>query len=75
LGTDHEWPEAAKTLAELRGLYELFVNALAAHFMYEMPPFQPEKPPVDNWQTSPGMRRSPGLGGLTTMGTEEHHLE
>ncbi len=53
------------TLDELRGLYEPFVNALATFFQFALPPFQPEKPPVDNWQTSPGMPRSPSLGKLS----------
>ncbi len=46
-------PALAKALAELRDLYEPFVNALAAHFEFELPAFRPDKPPVDNWQTSP----------------------
>jgi hypothetical protein len=63
----------AKALTELRGLYEPFVKALAFHFEFELPAFLPTKPPVDNWQTSPGMARSPALGGLPgTDATEEH---
>ena len=66
-------PAVAMAIAELRGLYEPFVNALAAHFMFALPSFLPEKPPVDNWQTSPGMPRSPGLGGLSkTVAADEH---
>ena len=45
-------------LAELRNLYEPFVNALAMFFQFALPPFQPEKPGVDNWHTSPWMPRS-----------------
>ncbi len=59
-------------LAELRGLYEPVVNALAAHFQFALPPFLPEKPPVDNWQTSPWMPRSPGLGGLNSGAADDH---
>jgi hypothetical protein len=66
-------PAMGKALAELRGLYEPIVNALAARFQFALPPFQPEKPPVDNWQTSPWMQRSPGLGGLPTAGRDEEH--
>jgi hypothetical protein len=66
-------PEAVKALAELRSLYEPFVNALAEHFGFALSPFQPEKPPVDNWQTSAWTRRSPGLGGLPGVrGGDEH---
>ena len=53
-----------ETLAELRGLYEPFVNSLADYFQFTLPPFQPAKPPVDNWQTSPWMPCSPGLNNL-----------
>ena len=68
-------PAVAKTLAELRALYEPIVNALAAHFRLALPPFQPEKPPVDNWQTSPWMPRSPGLGRLSAAGTGDEHFD
>jgi Ion channel len=61
----------SSALAELRSLYEPFVNALAAHFHFELPGFQPQKPPVDNWQTSPWAPRSPDLGGLPAA-TAEH---
>jgi hypothetical protein len=61
-----------KVLTELRGLYEPFVNALASHLHFALPPFLPEKPPVDNWQTSPGMR-SPGLGDLP--GAADDHFD
>jgi hypothetical protein len=62
-----------QALAELRALYEPFVNALAAYFLFPLPPFQPAKPPVDNWQTSPWTRRSPGLVGLpAARGADDH---
>jgi hypothetical protein len=67
-------PEVARALAELRGLYEPFVSALAAHFLFALPPFQPDAPPVDNWQTSAWMRRSPGLGRLAA-GAEDDHFD
>jgi hypothetical protein len=65
-------PEAAKALAELRGLYEPFVSALAAKFLFALPPFQPDKTPVDNWQTSAWMRRSPGFGRLPAGADDDH---
>ena len=68
-------PAVAKTLAELRALYEPIVNALAAHFRLALPSFQPEKQPVDNWQTSPWMPRSPGLGRLSAAGTGDEHFD
>src|SRR5262249_48012619 len=68
-------PGVAEALAELRGLYEPVVNALAAYCQFALPTFLPEKPPVDNWQTSAWMRRSPGLGGLPTAGREDDHFD
>ena len=68
-------PAVAAALAELRGLYEPFVNALAAYYLFALPPFQPDKPPVDNWQTSPSMARSPGLGGLSAARAGDKHFD
>jgi hypothetical protein len=70
--TVRDGPEVARALAELRGLYEPFVSALAAKFLFVLPPFQPDAPPVDNWQTSAWMRRSPGLGHLPAATGEDH---
>ena len=69
----HEGPAIEKALTELRALYEPFVNALSAHFLLPLPPFLPEKPPVDNWQTSAWMRRSPGLGALAAQ--DDQHFD
>jgi hypothetical protein len=67
-------PAVAEALTELRGLYEPVVNALAALFQFQLPPFLPDKPPVDNWQTSPWMQRSPGLTGLPAGGGADEHF-
>ena len=45
-----------RKLAELRMMYEPFVNALASYLLLTLPPLAPESKPVDNWQTSAGMR-------------------
>jgi hypothetical protein len=66
-------PAAAQALADLRSLYEPFVNALAAYFQFAVPAFQPVSPTVDNWQTSPWARRSPGLSGLPAGGADDEH--
>jgi hypothetical protein len=63
---------ATAALAELRKLYEPVVNGLAVSYQFALPPFLPAKPPVDNWQTSPWMRRSPGLGGLPAASEADH---
>ena len=53
-------------------LHRRAVGALAAYDQFTLPPFQPGKPPVDNWQTSPGMPRSPGLGGLPGRASDDY---
>ena len=69
----HDGPGVEKALFELRCLYEPVVNGLAIYFRFQLPPFQPEKPPVDNWQTSPWMPRSPNLGALPSAGDVDEH--
>ncbi len=66
---------ASKALTELRGLYEPFVNALATNLQFTLPPFVSATRPVDNWQTSPGMGRSPGLSDLQSAGTWDEHFD
>ncbi len=65
----------ATALDELRGLYEPFVKALGAYFQFPLPGFLPLKPPVDNWQTSAWMRRSPGLAGLARPTSDDEHFD
>jgi hypothetical protein len=55
---------AVAKLAELRGMYEPFVAALAHHFVLNLPPIVPDGPVVDNWQTSAWMKRTVGLHRL-----------
>lgn len=57
-------PAAGEALTELRGLYEPFIVGLADYFWFELPPFQPDAQPIDNWQTSPWMPCSPTLNNL-----------
>jgi hypothetical protein len=57
-------------LAELRGLYEPFVNALSKRFLLALPPIISDKPVVDNWQTTAWARRAPGIGKLPGDGDE-----
>jgi hypothetical protein len=68
-------PAATQALIRLRSLYEPFVNALAAHFMFALPPFKPARAPVDNWQTSAWTRRSPSLEGLPNADREPDHFD
>jgi hypothetical protein len=66
---------AAAALKELRGLYEPFVTALAGYFQFALPGFLPQRPPVDNWQTSAWMRRSPDLSRLPAAGIDDEHFD
>jgi hypothetical protein len=60
-------------LAELRELYEPFVNALADALLFRLPPIVPDKPPVDNWQSTAWTGRAPGFGMLPrNQGVDEH---
>jgi hypothetical protein len=68
-----EGPEVLAKAAELRGMYEPFLNGLSQYFELPLPPFVPEKPPVDNWQTSAWMRRTEGIGRLP--GVEDDHYD
>ncbi len=70
-----EGPAVTATMKKLRGLYEPFVNSLASYFLFVLPPFVADKPPVDNWQTSPWMPRSPDLGGLPAAGGVDDHFD
>ena len=59
-----------RTLTELRRLYARSVRLHDGEAMqFTLPPSQV---PVDNWQTSPGMPRSPDLGRLRATSADEH---
>jgi hypothetical protein len=51
------------------------VNALGSFLLFTLPPFQPDKLAIDNWQTSPRMARSLVLGGLRTTGAQPDHFD
>jgi hypothetical protein len=51
-------------LAELRGMYEPFVNGLAQYLSFKLPGFYSEQAKADNWQTSAWMPRAPGIRDL-----------
>ncbi len=62
-----------KKIAELRGMYEPFVTALAKHFLFVLPPFVAEATQVDNWQTSAWTRRTTGIGRLAVAEAADDH--
>jgi hypothetical protein len=67
-------PAVDAKLAELRAMYEPFVNALAQHFLFALPPILPDKAVVDNWQTSAWTRRTPGIGSLPVVHEGDEHF-
>ncbi len=62
-------------LAELRGMYEPFVNALAQRFLFALPQINPQQPGADNWQRSAWMKRAPKIGDLPAVSTGDGHFE
>jgi len=44
--------EADNRLADLRGMYEPYINALAEYLNQPLPPWIPQKKGKDNWQTT-----------------------
>jgi hypothetical protein len=66
---------AEARLAELRGMYEPFVQALALRFLMPLPPVLTEAEPVDNWQTSAWMRRTVGIGQLRAAEPGDDHAD
>jgi len=71
----NEGPTVERHLADLRGMYEPIVNALAQRFLFDLPPYVPEKVRADNWQTSAWMPRAPGIGSLPTGSARGDHFE
>jgi hypothetical protein len=70
-----EGPAVESKLAELRGMYEPFVNALAHFFHFALPPLFTEKTAVDNWQTSAWTRRTSGLRRLPVLNEGDEHFD
>ncbi len=66
---------AERRLAELRGMYEPFVHALALRFLMPLPAVMAEGEPVDNWQTSAWMRRTRGIGQLRAAQPGDDHTD
>jgi hypothetical protein len=63
---------AAIRLAEVRGMYEPFLNGLARYFLFRLPDFFPARLTADNWQTSAWMPRTPGISELAGLERGEH---
>jgi Ion channel len=61
-------------LAELRAMYEPFVNALAQRFLLALPPFVSTEPTADNWQRSAWMKRAPRIVNLSNTSMGDSHF-
>ena len=61
-------------LSQLRGMYEPFVNGLAERLSFNLPPIVPAKLSADNWQRSPSMPRTPGIGSLSGGSVDQTHF-
>jgi hypothetical protein len=70
----HEGPAVDRKLAEVRGMYEPFVNALARRLLLALPAIVPETAAADNWQKSAWMPRAPAIGTLPVVpvGDRDH---
>ncbi|MGH7172944.1 MAG: potassium channel family protein [Gemmataceae bacterium] len=68
-------PAIEAKLAELRGMYEPFVNALAHYLQFQLPPLFTGKTAVDNWQTSAWTRRTAGLRRLPVLNDGDEHFD
>ena len=66
--------EGERSLAELRQMYEPFVNALAHFFRFDLPHIVAPQPTADNWQSSAWQRRTPGIGSLVPGGPIGEHF-
>ncbi len=67
--------EVVRKLAELRGMYEPFVNSLAQRLLFALPQVMPEEGQADNWQRSAWMQRTPGIGSLPAATHDGGHFD
>jgi hypothetical protein len=70
-----EGTTADQQLADLRGTYEPFVNALAQRLLFTLPSFVPEKATSDNWQTSAWMPKVLPIGSLPDGSVRRGHFD
>jgi hypothetical protein len=65
----------ARELAELRGMYEPFVSALAQRLLFTLPAVMGDDGTPDNWQRSAWMQRTPGIGSLPAATHDGEHFD
>lgn len=67
--------QVQQRLAQLRAMYEPFAVGLSQRLLFNLPPIISATEPVDNWQTSPWTRRTPGIGALRGAEIENEHFQ
>ena len=70
-----EASQVERRLTDLRAMYEPFAVGLSRRLLFNLPPLLATTEPVDNWQTSPWARRTPGIGALQATEAENQHFE
>jgi hypothetical protein len=72
--TIRDEPEGDAKLAQLRGMYEPFIDGLAKRLLFSLPPIVMGGKPIDNWQRAPGLKRAPELGKLAAGDRFDDHF-
>ncbi len=70
-------PGSLTRLNEMRALYEPYVECLHRHLSMDLPPFVPDRPRRDNWQTVAKVGAATQAARLPTAPVqqeEEHHI-
>jgi hypothetical protein len=67
--------EATVHLTQLRGMYDPVLAALATHFALALPPMITPERAADNWQRSPWMPHTPGIGSLPAATAKGDHFD
>ena len=73
-GPANDADKIERRFSELRGLYEPFLDALAARFVLVLPPVIHPERADDNWQRSAWMPRTPGIGRLPSADSSNDHF-
>ncbi|HEY8752009.1 MAG TPA: hypothetical protein VIM11_28770 [Tepidisphaeraceae bacterium] len=67
-------PDVDARLTGLRDAYEPFVIILGERLLFRIPEIAPKDPSADNWQRSSWMRKTAGIGQLSSPGTSNDHF-
>jgi hypothetical protein len=70
-----EFPRIEQRFAELRRMYQPFLEGLGKQFIISIPPVVAADPVDDNWQRSAWMPRAPGIAKLPAGGEGKDHFD